>query len=509
MENPQHKFQRVHPLSLIIYLSGSILSLVLLFFTFESFQNPVLLLAYFLLASWVILPRYVFFRYSVNSQEIIIHKGVFNRIRRNIPSDRIQNVAIERNIISRILGLAAVKIETAGSTKAEGVLAYVRLQEAHRIHALLRSSEPLEENTTSATLIPDFAMSFKQVLLSGMYTFTLLYFAVAASIFGQFEQFGFIDTEEFLMSITDGQLNNIVEQSLRSPILLIIPIVFGGLLLGWVTGIVVHVIRYYGFRLELRPKKIHRRLGLFTLRETTIPYTRVQTLVIRSNPLMRLHNWFRLELQTLAFESDDEGRQMTVPFAQKSTLLSIAQRIHPFTLPETFHPVSPVSIRRMGLRYSLALIVLVIALNFVWEPALWGVVLLPLLWGLAWLQYRCHEWAFEDANLYVRRGVFWQRLWVVPAKRFQALQTSATLFQRRLGVCQLTVDTAGAGILRYPRIVDIPIETAEKLTQILYNAFRAEIALLRKADSKGTVEQQPNQTDPSSCERDREEIRTD
>lgn len=498
MDAIDYKFRRVHPRSLIVFLASSALYYAILFLSFDSTSPAFLLVAGLgvLLALGQILTRFVFFKYTVNSGEIIIHSGVLNRVRRNIPSDRIQNVALERSVPARILNLTAVKIETAGSVKAEGVLEYVTVAEAERIRTLLRSAKPAEVTATTPAKEPDFAISLPQVLISGMYTFSLIYFAAGWAIFSQLDQFGLIDFEALLESLVSEQINGFIEQSPRFSFLLVVPIMFGGLLLGWVTGIGIHMVRYYGFRLELRPKKIHRRFGLFTLRETTIPYPRVQSLVLRSNPLMRLHNQFRLVLQTLAFDANERGMQMAIPLARLPQLLPLARRIHDFSLPDAFSPVSRISIRRMGLRYSLALAALVMLVQVWWSPAFWGFILLPVLWLLAWLQYLCHSWAFTGSHLYVRRGVFWQKVWIVPANRFQAIQQSATFLQRRMGVCQVSVDTAGAGAFQYPRIVDLAVETAANLVPALYEAFRKSMALNGQANGIDTVHHSPDQTDP-------------
>ena len=498
MDTLQYSFRRVHPRTLIILMIGPIVPMVFLYLTVD--RIPVWIIAgYALLTlSGVIVSRFGFFKYAVSANEIAIHSGIFNRVRRNIPADRIQNVALERNLMARVLGLTAVKIETAGSMQAEGVLEYVSLAEANRIRMLLRSSDEPIAAAVPDRPAPDYALSGPQVILSGMYTFSLVYFVVAMSIVGQLEQFGVFSVEALLSSVSPEQLREVMGHIRQFPLLLLVPLAIGGLLLGWISGIVIHVIRYFGFRLELRPKKIHRQFGLFTLRETSIPFARVQTLVLRSNPLMRLHNRFRLALQTLAFDNNERGLQLAIPLARLPRLLPLARRIHDFTLPQVYNPVSTVSIRRMALRYTLALGIVVAPVQFLWSPAIWGLVLLPGLWMLAWLQYLCHDWSFSDGHLFIRRGVFWQKIWVVPAFRFQAIQTSATWLQRRLGICQLTVDTAGAGAFQYPRIVDIPTETARDLIPTLYNAFQAEMAAARRKEGRTNLSSSPDYVETAS-----------
>jgi uncharacterized membrane protein YdbT with pleckstrin-like domain len=54
--------------------------------------------------------RYV---YSMNSTELIIEKGIVEKIRYIIPYEKIQNVTVSRDLPDRILGLCTLHIETA------------------------------------------------------------------------------------------------------------------------------------------------------------------------------------------------------------------------------------------------------------------------------------------------------------------------------------------------------------------------------------------------------------
>lgn len=471
------EFRRLHPLTMVHRVGAGVLAFGIMALSSDNLPKVwiILAIAYgVFLMPWLI-AQYVRFTYHVTEREIFIHSGVLSRTRRNIPVGRIQNVAIERNVLARLLGTAAVKIETAGSTKAEGALEFVSVAEAYRIRTLLRSGEIpaiADGSGSESPPAPDFSMPVSRVLLSGAYQFSLVYFAVVFSIFGQAQQFGLLGPEQLTNWLFADLADRVMSGLLDAPVLLGASIAIVAVLLGWLTGIVVNLLKFFRFRLELRPEKIYRRYGLATLREGTLPYGRVQSLVISSNPLMRLRQWFRLDMQTLGYQGSERGFQPAMPFAKWTDIMSVAPRIRSFSLPAGYERVARVTIRRMAVRYSLSLLLIVGAVYYFWHPAVWGLALLPFLWALAVLQYHCHGWAYVDDNLIIRRGAVRQRLWIVPAERFQAFQTSATFFQRHLGVCSLTVDTAGAGILRYPKIVDLPAKTADSLTYILYDAFQ-------------------------------------
>ncbi len=178
----------------------------------------------------------------------------------------------------------------------------------------------------------------------------------------------------------------------------------------------------------------------------------------------------------MGYDVDKQGYQVAAPFAQKSDILRLAPHIRPFALPDTLTPVSRITIRRSFIRYSLVLLVALLPLTYFWPPALWGLLLLPVLLYIAVLQYRNHGYAFQDDVLYIRRGLFRQYYWIIPIDKFQVFYTASSVFQRRLGLRTLVIDTAGARSMRYPKIVDVVAETGETFIATIYEQFQAHFA---------------------------------
>jgi hypothetical protein len=81
------------------------------------------------------------------------------------------------------------------------------------------------------------------------------------------------------------------------------------------------------------------------------------------------------------------------------------------------------------------------------------------------LVFRTLHWAFDDAGLAVRRGVFRRLVAVVPANRIQALTLVATPFDRRHGVATLTAIVGGGARVAIP---NVPVEEGrEAVTRLL------------------------------------------
>jgi putative membrane protein len=65
---------------------------------------------------------------------------------------------------------------------------------------------------------------------------------------------------------------------------------------------------------------------------------------------------------------------------------------------------------------------------------------------------------------------------MLPVSKFQVLYAESSIFQRRLGLETVYVDTAGAGGWALPEIRDVKTEDAQQLLQACYEKFQAAFA---------------------------------
>lgn len=72
---------------------------------------------------WVEL-RFRNYTYYISETEMIIRRGVLRIERTTIPFEKVQNVNVSRSVLERLMGLATLKIETAGTNpgEAEGLI---------------------------------------------------------------------------------------------------------------------------------------------------------------------------------------------------------------------------------------------------------------------------------------------------------------------------------------------------------------------------------------------------
>jgi putative membrane protein len=117
--------------------------------------------------------------------------------------------------------------------------------------------------------------------------------------------------------------------------------------------------------------------------------------------------------------------------------------------------------------------IVIVALSLRWPAAMLLVGLLPLLGAAAALERRFHRYALDGDLLFVTRGVWRQQLWVVPVANAQAISVARSFLQRRLGLATVSIDTAGAAMLKGARIVDLGEATARRLAREIADRRRA------------------------------------
>ena len=420
------------------------------------------------------------FRYGVGPAEIVIASGILNRNRRSIPFDRVQDVDIERTFLARLFGLAKVRIETGAGGKDEGLLDSVSLAEAHRLRETVRgwrtgaapaadaaqAAEPPEERVL-------FAMDVPRVLLFGFFNFSLVYIAGLFALLQTFD--GFLPFDIYDPARWVGLVGDYLPH--RWTLGAIAGVLFVAALLGSIAGVLRTLARDYGFRLSIEGARFRREQGLFTRSEAVIARRRVQLATVGGGPLRSLFGWSGLSFQTLGAGSDRSGQQSAAPFATRAEMEAVLAEVPPLRLPP---PPELVSVsRRHILRSSAAKLLPALAAIMTlaaWDrSALLLLALLPLLGAVAALERRFHRYALGEDLLFVARGVWRRRLWLVPLSNVQSLGLSRGPIQRRLGLATLAIDTAGASMLGGPRIVDLRASDAE--------ALAAEISRRRRAYS--------------------------
>jgi putative membrane protein len=440
------------------------------------------------------------FEYDLTADGLEVRSGVVARREREIPIGRVQNLDVRRNVVERLLGVAAVSVETAGGGQTEASLRYVDYTEAKRLQRELARLKRAENGTDGETGVegggvdpraePDaetlFALSGRELVVLGALSFDLRLPGLGLLFLS--------GSVPFLGSV-------LPPLDPRSPpdLGVLLAGIGGLLLLAWVIGGTVQALNYYGFRLSRVGDELQYERGALRRFDGSIPLDKIQTLTVEDTPLKRVLGYATLRIETAGY-TPGQGESGTdaataVPIARRGRVYDLANDLEPFGDPDFERP--PRRVRRRYLtRYGLAVGGLTAGLyalaQFValpvsvppigraipWYLPLAAVPALPVAAHLKWTH---RGYWLGPGHVITRNGVLRRRVKVVPYYRIQTVIDSRSPFQRRWRLATVAVDTAGSlSILGAgAAAVDVDRGTADVLREELDERLRTALARRR------------------------------
>jgi len=414
------------------------------------------------------------FSYELGEDTLDIESGVLSRRSREIPLRRIQNVDISRNVLQRLFGIAVVSFETAGGGDTEARLRFVSFEEAKRLQTRLgrlkrsdadsASDDRDDENADDARSGTDDGTApadrpvgstgrrFDAPPVTELFALDRTELALVGALSIDFRVPGVL----FLIVSTISSTLIPTYLSSASGIALVVAaavVLIGVALLSWVVGAAAAVAQYYDFRLVRSGDELQYERGLLQRYDGSIPFDKIQTLTVSENPLKRYFGYATLLIETAGYApgsgGSSRGSEAAVPLAERDRVLALIEELEPVGEVEFRRPPKRAR-RRYLVRYLLVVGILTgvayaidafVSLPFpAWSP----VLLAPLAVWFAHATWTHRGHWLGDHHVVTRNGVLRRQTKIVPYYRIQTVIDARTVFQRRLGLATVTVDTAGS-----------------------------------------------------------------
>ncbi|WP_160731894.1 PH domain-containing protein [Aurantiacibacter arachoides] len=416
-------------------------------------------------------------RYRIGENDVRLEQGILSRSARSIPYDRIQDVSLEQRLLPRLLGLVEVKFETGAGGKEELALAYVSEAEGERlretVRALVDGADTFVEAPAGSAAGPLagagevpvaaadprtrtlFAMQPRRLLVYGLFSFSLVIFAV---ILGAAQQFDFLFNvwdwldvfieDERYRGAADALAGYSTSAKIAAALYALVTII----VVGMASGVAQVFVRDWGFLLERTAKGFRRRRGLLTKTDVVMPVHRVQALVVSTGWLRRRFGWHGLAFISLAQDSGKANHEVA-PFATMDEIAPIVAEAG-FTLPGAavrwWRPAPAYYAIRAGLAVLLVAVALTVA---VVVAAAEGTPLWPLLllivpvaaWQAlrGWYLWRVERHALDRAQVLSKRGWLSPNLQIASRAKLHSAGITQGPFGRWLGYCTLNLGLAG------------------------------------------------------------------
>jgi putative membrane protein len=432
--------------------------------------------------------------YALEGGALRLEEGVLARKLRAVPFDRIQQVDLVRKPLHRLLGVATLRVETAGGGSAAEVdLDVVTLAEARALRTtLLRAKARLSDApagrvaTDRPAAGPDGAeaaeapaervllrLRLGEVMLAGV---TGSRAAAALVVLGPLSQ-----ATDWFPGLNDWLFRRFDPEAVA-------PTTPAAFLVVAVLAVVVwlglaaasSIVTDYGFTLARVGNDLVVRRGLLERREAVLPLARLQVVRIEESLLRRVLALASIRIQSAGRTGggDQTASRLAIPVLQRTQVNRVLDELLPGASPVLRLLAPPPAARRRAVTRSvLRTIVLVAAVALpLWllaspgaaalsAAAVLAAAALALAVAAGLAAYRSLGHAAGQGFLYARVGVAIRVTTVVPVAKAQSGSVRSSPFQRRAGLATLHVDIAGGGPA--PRVYDEAEPTAEDLLQVV------------------------------------------
>ncbi len=447
------------------------------------------------------------YSYRFTESELVVRDGLLTRNVRHISYERIHNVALVRNPIHRLLGVATARVETAAGGKPEALLRVLSLEAVDELKRFTlgqeQKSTATDSSETTAADAPLLQVPDRELVRLGL--ISNRGFLVVAAVVGALSQMNWWDRDwrsiyESVHARAPGWAAWLFAPgSLTGKLLL----GFGAILLFLVLlrlfSIAWYLVRYRGFTLRQTGQDLRAEYGLLTHVSSLIPVHRIQLVTVSASLLHRCFGRTSIDLETagssdagselsgqLAASGLNTTRQFLAPIVESGRAAGLLREVLPEVDIDTveWKPIEARAVRRIVNRVVIAVTPFTIGLAAVltfspiplsgWH-ALWlPSVALTTAWLITRRWVRRAGYALTECAIYFRSGWLSRQISVVRFVNMQTVSMHQSPFDHRKRMASVAVDTAGAGGTGHRiRIPFLDVDVAESILHRLYVETRS------------------------------------
>jgi putative membrane protein len=407
------------------------------------------------------------FTYQVTEQGISVHSGLISRQDRFLPAERIQAVDFNEGILHRLLGVVAVRIESAAGAGngADITLDALSRSEAERIRQRLLgrraeiATEPTEQPVTMAATVTEgdvrARLSFSTLLIAGATSGRIA--PALGLLFGALQ---------FVDDLLPARTEQIVTDAVPDPTLQgIASIVAVCAVFAWLFAIVSTVLTFGNFELRFVDNRLQATYGLLERRRVSIPLARIQAITIAEGLLRQPFGFAAIRAESAGYGKDTAESGVLMPIIRRREISGFLERNVPGYAVDldalSLHGPPTRALRRYVMSPVWGVLVLtilfiaaaiandqfdVVDAGIAWQ---WGLLSLPFLVVAAligWLRFRDAGWLVrQDGKVVIRARPFHRVTTITLVRRIQNRTLTENPLQRRARLVSFSAAVASGG----------------------------------------------------------------
>jgi putative membrane protein len=243
-------------------------------------------------------------RFRIDGDDLAVETGLLRKRRRLIPLSRVQAIDVVRPLMTRVTGLAEVRVELAGGDRNEIALRYLGRRAAQQLRAeLLARAAGLPGHTPEAPERPFWRVPFGALFGSLLIKLPVI---GTALLFVSLLMMG-------VMFLEPGVLGAAVPA-----------------LLGLIRAVIAPLVMYGNFTAATSPDGLRLRYGLLETRMQTVPPGRVQAVGIVEPVLWRQRGWARVDVTVAGYAGERQAlSSVLLPVAPRAVAVALVAQVFP------------------------------------------------------------------------------------------------------------------------------------------------------------------------------------
>lgn len=411
--------------------------------------------------------RYYFY---LDKDELVIESGVIKRSKLNVPFDRIQTINFEQNIIHRVFNVVRLKIDTAGSAKAEFQFQALNSEKANLLRDILLAKR--KAVSTQVTEVSENNTEDKESDYTTIMKLSLVDLIKAGAVENHLKSGGIILAFMFWIwqNLDDAEVNidsevgETVTSQIGTGLYLIIILTTLFVVLSFLVSLVKMIITNYDLKFLRSKNGFKINAGLFTQKDTSALDHKIQVISWGDNPLKKLIGIKDLHLKQASSVVLSNKSSIRVPSCSEEQINLVRDTLYG---KESFNNIvfSPIDKRyfyRNGGILTLIFVLIVsllIYLDLPLQATIIGIFAVIVVFTF-YLSYRKKRYGFNDKMFVIKGGAYGDKTEMLPIYKIQSISKKQTPYQRRNDLGNLVIHTASGK-------VGIPYINIERCQEIM------------------------------------------
>ncbi len=427
---------------------------------------------------------YLFFRYQIREDSILIRQGVIKKKQLDIKFERIQGVNTKQNPVYRALGLVTISFDTAGSAASEGNLPAITREFANALRERIgnrKGKQPTDDSAAAAPAEILLKLDWRDMIRIGLADRrALIVFAFIGPLFNQMGD----EIEQFIESTVENAAFGALHLGVGTGVLIVVGIIVVLVSILAAISIAIAFLRYHNFELFLDGRTLRSHGGLLTRHEHSMDLEKIQTLRLQQGILQSGLRRFKMTARQAVSSGRRRSRKMfEIPVVTANQAGELRARL---LAPEggrltqdprsdQFTAISPYYMRSRIL--FIGLVPAVILTTILWANAgpvsLIALIWLPLVSLASWQNWKRAGYLHDDHEIVRRSGLLGYRTVGLLFRKVQRITISQSRYQRRKDLASLQLHMASGSV----QVPYINHATARQLRDyILYKVESSEQA---------------------------------